>query len=47
MEKQKGVSTQGCVTNGFENSVGWKTAKHFPPQSTQRLVSNFADENGG
>ncbi|TYP62456.1 hypothetical protein A9A72_1241214 [Stutzerimonas stutzeri] len=44
MEKQKGVSTQGCVTNGFENSVGWKTAKHFPPQSTQRLVSNFADE---
>ncbi len=44
MEKQKGVSTQGCVTNGFENSVGWKTAKCFPPQSTQRLVSNFADE---
>jgi len=25
--------------------VGWKTAKHFPPQSTRRLVSNFADEN--
>jgi hypothetical protein len=25
--------------------VGWKTAKHFPPQSTQRLVPNFANEN--
>ncbi len=27
------------------SSVGWKTAKHFPPQSTQRLVSNFARKN--
>ena len=26
-------------------SVGWKTAKHFPPQSTQRLVSNLARKN--
>jgi len=26
-------------------SVGRKTAKHFPPQSTQRLVPNFANEN--
>ena len=25
--------------------VGWKTAKHFPPQSTQRLVSNVARKN--
>ncbi len=25
--------------------VGWKTAKHFPPQSTPRLVSNLAFEN--
>ena len=27
------------------SSVGWKTAKHFPPQSTQRLVPNFARKN--
>ncbi len=44
MEKQKAVSTQGRLTNGLKNSVGWKTAKHFPPQSTPRLVSNFAQE---
>ncbi len=27
------------------DAVGWKTAKHFPPQSTQRLVSNVARKN--
>ena len=26
-------------------SVGWKTAKHFPPQSSLRWISNFAFEN--
>jgi hypothetical protein len=27
------------------DAVGWKTAKHFPPQSTQRLVSNVERKN--
>ena len=26
-------------------SVGWKTAKHFPPQSSPRWISNLAREN--
>ncbi len=42
MEKRETASSQGQLTNGRGEFVGWKTAKHFPPQSTQRLVSNVA-----
>ena len=39
------VSSQGQLANGRGESVGWKTAKHFPSQSTLQSVSNFADKN--
>ena len=42
MEKRETASSQGQLTNGRGEFVGWKTAKHFPPQTTQRLVSNVA-----
>ena len=42
-KNRKSVSTHPHNQNG--NFVGWKTAKHFPPRSTQRLVPNFANEN--
>ncbi len=45
MEKRETASSQGQLTNGRGEFVGWKTAKHFPPQSTQRLVSNVARKN--
>ena len=45
MEKRETASSQGQLTNGRGEFVGWKTAKHFPPQATQRLVSNVACEN--
>jgi len=45
MEKRETASSQGRLTNGRGEFVGWKTAKHFPPQSTQRLVSNVARKN--
>ena len=45
MEKHKAASNQGELTSGCGRFVGRKTAKHFPPQSTQRLVPNFANEN--
>ena len=45
MEKQEVVSSQRYLINGRQKFVGWKTAKHFPPQSTQRLVSNVARKN--
>ncbi len=45
MEKRETASSQGQLTNGRGAFVGWKTAKHFPPQSTQRLVSNVARKN--
>ncbi len=44
-EKRETASSQGQLTNGRGEFVGWKTAKHFPPQSTQRLVSNVARKN--
>jgi hypothetical protein len=45
MEKQRAVSTQGYLTSTSETVVGWKTAKHFPPQFMRRSISNFAFEN--
>ena len=45
MAKHKAASNQGELTNGCGRFVGWKTAKHFPPQSTLQSVSNFADKN--
>ena len=45
MEKQEAVSIQRHIADGREKFVGWKTAKHFPPQSSPRSVSNFAFEN--
>jgi hypothetical protein len=45
MEKQEAVSSQGHLTNGREKFVGWKTAKHFPPQTAPQSVSNLAREN--
>jgi len=45
MEKQKAVPNLSQLANGRGEFVGWKTAKHFPPQSTPRSVSNFAFEN--
>jgi len=45
MEKREMASSQGQLTNGRGEFVGWKTAKHLPPQSTQRLVSNVARKN--
>ena len=44
MEKQKAASHQSELTSGCGRFVGWKTAKHFPPQSSPRLVSNLAQE---
>jgi len=47
-KNRKSVSSQQrCVyvPSRNENLVGWKTAKHFPPQSSPRSVSNFAFEN--
>ncbi len=45
MEKQKAVPNLSQLANGRGEFVGWKTAKHFPPQSTLQSVSNFAFEN--
>ncbi len=45
MEKPEAVSSQGHLINGRQPFVGWKTAEHFPPQSSPRSVSNFAFEN--
>ena len=45
MEKHKAASNQGELTSGCGRFVGWKTAKHFPSQSTLQSVSNFADKN--
>ena len=45
MEKQEAVSSQGHLTDGREKFVGWKTAKHFPPQSSPQSVSNFPFAN--
>ncbi len=44
MEKHKAASNQGELTSSCGRFVGWKTAKHFPPQSTRRLVSNLVQE---
>ncbi len=47
-KNRKSVSSQQrCVylPSRNENLVGWKTAKHFPPQSSLRWISNFAFEN--
>ena len=44
MEKQRAVSNQSELTSSCGGFVGWKTAKHFPPQSTRRLVSNLVQE---
>jgi len=41
------ISTQKrfvYVPNGNENLVGWKTAKHLPPQSIQQLISDIAHQ---
>ncbi len=45
MEKQEAMSSQGGLIDSCGEFVGWKTAKHFPPQSSQRSASNFAFEN--
>ncbi len=45
MEKQEVVSSQRYLINGRQKFVGWKSAKHFPPQAAQRLVSNVARKN--
>ncbi len=45
MEKQEAVSIQGHLINDRHKFVGWKTAKHFRPQSSPRSVSNFAREH--
>jgi hypothetical protein len=45
MEKQKAVPNLSQLANGRGEFVGWKTAKHFPPQSTLQSISNFAFEN--
>ncbi len=44
MEKQRAVSNQGELTSSCARFVGWKTAKHFPPQSARRLISNLVQE---
>ena len=47
-KNRKSVSSQQrCVyvPSRNENLVGWKTAKHFPPQSSLRGISNLAREN--
>ena len=45
MEKQEVVSSQHYLINGRQKFVGWKSARHFPPQAAQRLVSNVARKN--
>jgi len=43
----KSITTQQrfvYVPNGNENIVGWKTAKHFPPQSIPQLISDLAHQ---
>jgi len=45
MEKQEAVSSQVHLINGRQPCVGWKTAEHFPPQSSLRWISNLAREN--
>ena len=45
MEKQEAVSSQGHLINDLQKFVGWKTAEHFPPQSSLRWISNLAREN--
>jgi hypothetical protein len=45
MEKQEVVSSQRYLINGRQKFVGWKSARHFPPQAAQRLVSNVARKN--
>jgi hypothetical protein len=45
LEKPEAMSSQGGLIDSCGEFVGWKTAKHFPPQSSPRSVSNFAFEN--
>ena len=44
---RKSISTRQrlvYVPNRNENLVGWKTAKHFPPQSIPQLISDLAHQ---
>ena len=42
---QAPIQPMGVGSISDASSVGWKTAKHFPPQSSPRWISNLAREN--
>ena len=44
MEKPEAMSSQGGLTDSCGKFVGWKTAKHFLPQSIPQLLSDLAHQ---